>query len=275
MSHVDNPHAARRSKYIPALGWMVLILAYMLIFRAFGEETIGPALQRAVINVLPAIVLSFPVLHVVETYAVDRPLFQQTAIHLVGAVLFGVAWLIGIQAGYGLRDGWLTEGITGRPLLGVALTWQLFQGLIVYAVIALYGYMRNYQLRLMRAEEDISRLRSDTPETAPQASQLLVKDGRTFKPIPISDIIAISGAGDYCDVVTPTQIFASRTALSQFESILPDSIFMRVHRSHIVRVDAILSVESAGNGKLTLHLLGGNSVVTSRTGAKLIKSHAV
>ena len=112
-------------------------------------------------------------------------------------------------------------------------------------------------------------------ERIPEARTLLVKDGKTIRPVGLDDILLVSAAGDYAEIVARHGRYMSSTALGLLEADLADRGFLRVHRSHMVRLDAILSVESAGNGRLTLHLPGGESVTTSRSGAARFRDRAV
>ena len=184
-----------------------------------------------------------------------------------------------MQVGYGIQRGdWLTGGLAGRPLLGLALSWQAFQGITLYAVVALFAYAAAFRLRIAGLETELAALHAamDLPAPAPKTPprQVLVRDGRALKPVAVDDILALSGAGDYVEVHTRAGSHLSTTSLSDFEAELPAG-FARVHRSHIVRMDAVLEIESAGNGRLTLHLPTGLSVTTSRAGARRVRESAV
>lgn len=278
MSETDMKHQAR---LIVLTGWGIFFCAYLALFTAFSSAGLGSALQRAFINVAPAILLSFGALKLIESYVIERSYLFQVVAHLGLAVGFGMLWYIGIQVGYGLQDGWATGGIVGRPLSGIALSWQAMQGITLYAAILGFAYAVRNQIALAKAQIDIEHLRDrhvsegsrDTPH--PPLKQVMVKDGNALKPIAIKDILIVSGAGDYTEVKTKNGTHFSSTSLNQFETELPTQEFSRVHRSHIVRMDAVLSVESAGNGKLTLHLPAGMSVNTSRAGAKRVRDTAL
>ncbi|MEP4052093.1 MAG: LytTR family DNA-binding domain-containing protein [Litorimonas sp.] len=265
----------RRSRYMALIGWIVMICLYTLVFRLFSEISVLPSLRRAIINVTPAALLSFPILYVIQQYAFGKPAIIQTLIHLTLLLLFSVIWLIGIQVGYGLQDGWLRNGVTGRPLMGVALTWQGLQGILLYIVIALFGYTKHYRILLANLHEKLDETKPNTQEVDLSPTQVIVKDGSKLIPVRLEDIVFISGAGDYSEVVTKSGKYLSSTRLSQFVEFLPNAYFKRVHRSHIVRLDAITAFEPAGNGRLSLFFSGDLSVVTSREGAKAIRDQAV
>ena len=271
-----SPGLRKRIRLAALAGWVLFGLAYFLIFNLYSTAGIGPALQRALINTVPAALIAYPAARLIETYLVEARPWVAALGHVALGLAFANLWYIGIQVGYGLQQGdWLTGGLAGRPLLGLALSWQAFQGITLYAVVALFAYASAFRQRVAELEAELAGER-DRRAAAPQSHprQLLVKDGRALKPIAVEDVLALSGAGDYVEVHTRTDTYLSSTSLAEFETELPSG-FARVHRSHIVRMDAVLEVESAGNGRLTLHLPKGRSVTTSRAGAQLVRSIAV
>ena len=259
-------------------GWGLFGLAYLLIFEMFGSSQYGVGWQRALINTVPAALLSYPFAKAIESGLVGRTWPLAAAGHFALAILFSLLWYIGVQVGYGLQSGWASTGITGRPLLGPAIIWQVFQGLTLYVAIAGCAYALAFRLRIADLETELETARAAAepaqPALQPPPQQVLVKDGRTLKPVEVSDILALSGAGDYVEVYTRTGTHLSSTGLTAFEAELPGN-FARVHRSHIVRMDAVIGIEPAGNGRLTLHLPRGLSITTSRAGARAVRERAV
>jgi DNA-binding LytR/AlgR family response regulator len=217
--------------------------------------------------------LAWPIVRLIERYLLDAATPKLALGHLVLALGFSLLWYIGLQIGYGLQNGIPEGGIVGRALSGPALSWQLFQGVTLYAVIALFGYATHYkaQLDLLKAEA----VTGGAVTAEPATRQIFLKDGRTIRPTALEDVLLLSGAGDYTEVATKDGTYLSSTSLNAFEAELPSANFLRVHRSHIVRTDAVLSVESGGNGRLILHLPKGVSVTTSRAGAKAVRDLAL
>lgn len=235
----------------------------------------GSALVRALINVLPAALLGYAASKAVEAYLLGARPWVQALSHLALAIAFANLWYIGVQVGYGIQRGdWISQGLSGRPLLGLALSWQAFQGVTLYTCIALFTYAARYRHRIADLEAALAAQAAPVPPAGRAPQHVLVKDGRALKPLAFDDIIAVSGAGDYAEVRTRAGTFLSSTTLAEFERELPGG-FARVHRSHLVRLDAVLDIESAGNGRLTLHMPGGFSVNTSRAGAQVLRSAAV
>lgn len=56
------------------------------------------------------------------------------------------------------------------------------------------------------------------------------------------DILWLKGDGNYTTLVTRTQVYSLRNILKEFEAVLPNGDFFRIHKSYIVRLDEIKSI---------------------------------
>lgn len=57
-----------------------------------------------------------------------------------------------------------------------------------------------------------------------------------------SDILWLKGDGNYTTMVTRQQVYSLRNILKELEAILPENEFFRIHKSYIVRLDEIVSI---------------------------------
>ncbi len=73
------------------------------------------------------------------------------------------------------------------------------------------------------------------------------------------DILWLKGDGNYTTLVTRTQVFSLRNILKEFESVLPLDEFFRIHKSYIVRLDEIKSINPREV------VIGNDSVPVGRT----------
>ena len=73
------------------------------------------------------------------------------------------------------------------------------------------------------------------------------------------DILWLKGDGNYTTLVTRTQVFSLRNILKEFESVLPNEEFFRIHKSYIVRLDEIKSINPREV------MIGNDSVPVGRT----------
>lgn len=70
-----------------------------------------------------------------------------------------------------------------------------------------------------------------------------VKTEFRLQKIFLKDILYIEGMGDYLRIVTPQERIMTLQNFKRMEEALPEPRFMRVHRSYMVAVDKITSVE--------------------------------
>ncbi|WP_040400608.1 LytR/AlgR family response regulator transcription factor [Cecembia lonarensis] len=79
-------------------------------------------------------------------------------------------------------------------------------------------------------------------------SKLLIKDalfvrnkGNLVK-VKFKDIIWMKGDGNYTTLVTRDNVYSLRNILKEFETVLPQDDFIRIHKSYIVRLDEITTI---------------------------------
>jgi two-component system, LytTR family, response regulator len=72
---------------------------------------------------------------------------------------------------------------------------------------------------------------------------IFVKTEYRFEKVFLSDIIYIEGMSDYLRIVTTTKKIMSLLNFSKAEEILPPNKFFRVHKSFMIAVDKIESIE--------------------------------
>lgn len=256
---------------LTVLAWIGLGSIYATIFVTTQMETIAGAIRRSLISIIPAVLLSIPVWLIVTRWVIKASLWLQVLVHVGMGTLFSLLWYLGIQTGYGLQEGWLLNGLGNNRFYISALVWQLLQGFLLYGTIAAVSYAMNFQDRIVQLEGEASgRAGTDTEreQSIKALSRLLVRSGRDIVPVEIDDIILISGASDFVEIITAKRRFTSTKSLAELTDLLPSAFFERVHRSHIVRLDKILSVNSLGDGRLELTLDGKETVITSRAGAQ-------
>ena len=101
-------------------------------------------------------------------------------------------------------------------------------------------------------------------EAAERPQPIEITSGKRSVFLQPTDILRLAGAGDYVEVFSGQVnggLFSG--TLSELEAILPPG-FIRVHRSHIVNSDHILSLERTAGGTGTLLLNDGSEVPVSR-----------
>jgi len=257
----------------PIFAWscigLLLSLLYALVF-VLTETLIGwrEAGLWAVSNAAPHVILAVPL---VDRIA-PRLVIQRLPIALAASTFAVIVYAL---AAYGaavfllaLSGGARTEGIFVRFFSGPALPWQIFQG-SAYGTIALLTGLWLDARRRLEALEGVP-----APVEA-KVQRWLVKTPEGIVPIDPAEIVRIEASGEYSRIVLPTGPILSRIGMAACEKRLEGQAFLRVHRSHIVRSDAIARAEPAGNGRLQLTLVNGDQLISSREGARRIRSAAI
>ena len=251
-----------------------LLIAYILQFQIVRDESVVQSIRNSLINIVPAFLLGVSIRLLVRRFVLHLPLIQQIGVHLVLAIGFAHAWYLAILVAASFRLNWLTSGITISPFYTAATEWQLLQGIIVYAALQglIYGRWLQEQLRQARIERD------EALKHAPIASDqspdsIFVKSGGEFQKIDLVDLIHLEADGDQVKLHTRFGPVTCNRALSSYAEQLEDCDYIRLHRSHLVRGSQIVSAEPTGDGRLSIHLTNGTSIVASRTGTRAFKQY--
>jgi hypothetical protein len=193
--------------------------------------------------------------------------------HLAGAACFTLIWYWVLTVLAGLFDGASATEFSVKPfLLGPGAEWQLFQGLSVYAVVALLVEREPAGARPVGATAEFTA----PPAPEPQATtRMLVRMGDEIVAVEPGEIVSITGADDYAELTLATARHLVRTTLAEFEDALPVERFLRVHRSAIVNLDRVVRAEPAGGGRMSLHMESGPVIPASRAGARALRERLI
>jgi two-component system LytT family response regulator len=113
-------------------------------------------------------------------------------------------------------------------------------------------------------EERVRRLLAGIPGRSAPARQILVREPERAFFLPVDDIQRISAAGNYVEVYAGGKIHLVRDSLTSFITQLDPAEFLRVHRSHVVRVDFIAELRPMFHGDYELVLRDGQTLALSR-----------
>ncbi len=80
-------------------------------------------------------------------------------------------------------------------------------------------------------------------KTKPTEGYLIIKANRKLVRLKTEDIIIIKGLGDYVIIKTLAEKFVVKSTMKEMCASLPPGIFMRTHRSFIVNMDKIKSID--------------------------------
>jgi two-component system LytT family response regulator len=101
--------------------------------------------------------------------------------------------------------------------------------------------------------------RSTVPKHENKSGHLFVKEDYRLIKINHSDIFYIEGMKDYVKIFTPNKTVVTHVTMKRLELLLPKGSFHRIHKSFIVRFDAIKAVngniiETINNAKIPIGL---------------------
>lgn len=112
-----------------------------------------------------------------------------------------------------------------------------------------------------KAKKDIDQKggESTAANSRQQVQHLFVKDGLRLSKILFEDILYIEGMKDYIKIVTKQRNIVTYMRMKSIEEVLPESQFIRIHKSYIIHVPAIKSV--LGN---SIELVNNESIIISK-----------
>jgi len=105
----------------------------------------------------------------------------------------------------------------------------------------------------------------------PYLNRILARKAGRYFILKVDDIVWIEAMGDYINLHTGKDSFLILNSLNEIEERLDPGRFVRVHRTFLVRLDAIKEIIPWTNGRLKVSLTNGQEITTSRSGAKRIK----
>jgi len=126
-------------------------------------------------------------------------------------------------------------------------------------------------------EELITENESELPiaieneEDAEIIDHIAVKNGSKIDLVLIPEIIYLQAEGDYVRIHSTKGRFTKEQTMKYFENHLPKNKFVRIHRSGIVNIDYIASIESYEKQNQILILKNNMSVKVSLSGYRTLK----
>lgn len=108
-------------------------------------------------------------------------------------------------------------------------------------------------------------------EPAEYIDRITVKDGSRIHIVKTGELLYIQACGDYATLVTPTGQYVKEQTMKYFETHLPATEFVRIHRSTIVNVGQISRVEQFGKETYQVLLKDGTRLRVSLNGYRLLR----
>ena len=146
-----------------------------------------------------------------------------------------------------------------------------------FALIVMYAFYRRYYAN-NKVEDDNEEIvdsqdfanKEQRVQPVEVIERITVKVGTKIKVIPVDDIICLKAGDDYVSVITADGHWLKSERLKDFEAMLPDHQFARVHRSYIVNMGKISKIERYGQKQMLL-MNDGEQIRISMTGYKVLR----
>jgi two-component system, LytTR family, response regulator len=113
-------------------------------------------------------------------------------------------------------------------------------------------------------EERVRRLLGSLPGRSAAVRQILMRESERAFFLPVEEIQRISAAGNYVEVHAGGKVHLIRDSLTSFIAQLDPAEFLRVHRSHVVRIGFIAELRPLFHGDYELILRDGTTLAMSR-----------
>ncbi|MGH7566558.1 MAG: LytR/AlgR family response regulator transcription factor [Gemmatimonadota bacterium] len=110
-------------------------------------------------------------------------------------------------------------------------------------------------------------------DTTPLA-RILVREADRLIPVFMKDVHRLEAQGEYVAVHTGSRRYLVRLPMSEFERLLDAERFVRIHRSHIVNLDHLRSMEPYDGARLEVRMKDGTRIVASRARTRELKDLA-
>jgi len=120
----------------------------------------------------------------------------------------------------------------------------------------------------------LSRAKESLEKTA-ALSRIFVRDGTKIIPIPLHSLERVQGADDYVTLCAAAKQYLISLRLADLEQRLPSTTFLRIHRSHLINLEYVASIESYDSARVEVVMKSGARIVASRTGSKRLRDLAL
>lgn len=277
----SSPPRTAYERYLPHRRWLEwgYWIGVVVVSATANTLTVGMELRRAGIEhhpLEPAIwewssnLVFLALVPAVAWYSRRFPLVLEDwrralAAHVAGSLAFCVLHVVGMVllrvAVYASAGESYDFGPWARQF-----AYEYLKDVRTYAGMVLLIEVYRFVLRRLQGEARLLDAPDDAPPEEPveRPERFLVRKlGREFL-VAANDIEALQASGNYVNLRVRGREYPLRTTISAIEARLDPARFQRVHRSHIVNLDQVASIEPLDTGDARIHLHDGTTLPCSR-----------
>jgi len=104
--------------------------------------------------------------------------------------------------------------------------------------------------------------------------RIFARQGDRIVPIEAASIVRIEAQGDYAEIHAAEGVFLIHVSLTELVARLDPSVFLQVHRSHIVNLAAVSHLRPHDERRLDITLRDGSVVLASRAASEELRRQA-
>lgn len=101
--------------------------------------------------------------------------------------------------------------------------------------------------------------------------RLFARKGTAIVPFQVDAIVRVEAGDNYLSVYTNEGRFLLSVSLSELEKRLDPERFQRIHRSHLVNLDFVASIEPFDDRRVTVTMRDGSRICASRSGSQVLR----
>ena len=293
-----------KQRHFDLLAIAGVFAAYSVTLHLALHLDLGQSLLGGFANTIPVVVFGAMVRRIIQQKLIGKPAAIQLLAHLPLCAAFAALSYALLIVLLGLLVGRGPSGFLVKPFSTSGAAWQTLENVTTYALIAAMSYLQAQHgrpgpghapiteaARVSHPVQPATEPMQVTPQESParpaplkeagdsradaDLSRYFVRIGDELRPIDMNSVVSIGGADDYAEVWTLSGKHLVRMTLTEFTRALDPARYARVHRSWIVNVHRIARAEPAGGGRLLLHMETGQTISTSRTGARLLRDRVI
>jgi len=275
----------RRVRTIEWLAWVVALSASVLgntAIRVIDAASNGEVLVawRPLINEGSSALLVLVLLPAV-LWACDRwPLHADTwrkrlPAYLLASVLWSLLHVLGMvllrKFAYGLMGEVYDYGNWPRQLV-----YEYIKDGRTFALIVTIAHTYHWFVRRRQGEASLLDAPDEGPPVEPvdRPERFLIRKlGKEFL-VAAADIEWLQASGNYVNLRVRGHDYPLRSTIGGIEARLDPACFARIHRSYIVNLDLIASIEPLDTGDARIHLKDGTVLPCSRSHREAIRGSA-
>jgi len=177
-----------------------------------------------------------------------------SVLHVVGMVLVRKAGYLAMGEHYAIDD-WLRR-----------FAYEYLKDVRTFALIVILDHGYRWFWRRLQGEARLLDAAVDAPPeaTTPRPERFLVRKlDREFL-VSASEVEWLQAAGNYVNLRVRGRDYPLRSTMAAIEAQLDPAQFARIHRSYIVNLDQIASIEPLDTGDARVHLRDGTVLPCSR-----------